>query len=224
MRLRGFSFSAPVVTDMGKACFHDQAMALRLLKPNAQSPSSFLLWCRGQQTNNKQRKKINQMKNSILNIALLALLGGSFAVPAFAGASAQQTVTYEVQAINELAVSEATASLTVNAAIAGSAPTSANDSTTSYAITTNEAGRKITGSINTAMPSGVALSVNLAAPSGATSAGPVALSTTAQDLVTGISTLNESGKSISYSLSATAAAGVVPSASKTVTLTITAEV
>ena len=72
------------------------------------------------------------------------------------------------------------------------------------------------------MPSGVTLSASLAAPTGATSVGPVALTGTAQDLVTGIATLNESGKVITYNLSATSAAGVVASASKTVTLTITA--
>ncbi len=63
----------------------------------------------------------------------------------------------------------------------------------------------------------------LGAPTGATSAGKVALSSTAADLVTGISTLNETGKSIAYELAATSAAGVVPAASTTVTLTIMAE-
>ena len=70
------------------------------------------------------------------------------------------------------------------------------------------------------MPSGTTLTANLAAPSGATSAGAVALSTKAADLVTGISTLNASGLAITYSLSATTAAGVVASTVKTVTLTI----
>lgn len=139
-----------------------------------------------------------------------------------AGSSTTQTVTYEVQAINELAVSGSTASLTVNSATAGSAPNAVTDASTSYAITTNETNRKITGKLNTDMPSGVTLSVTLAAPTGATSAGKTALSSTDADLVTGISTLNESGKSITYELAATSAAGVVSSASKTVTLTITA--
>lgn len=151
------------------------------------------------------------------------IIAGLGAGAAFAGNTAQQTVTYEVQAINELSVSAATASLIVNSATAGSAPNVATDATTSYAITTNESNRKITGAINSNMPGGVTLSVTLAAPTGATSSGKLALSTTAVDLVRGISTLNESGKGISYELAATSAAGVVASATKTVTLTITAD-
>jgi hypothetical protein len=131
-------------------------------------------------------------------------------------------VTYEVTAINELSVSAATAALTVSTATAGSAPDAVSDATTTYAITTNEEGRKITGAINTAMPAGVTLTANLAAPTEGTSIGAVALTATAADLVTGISTLNESGKVITYGLSATSAAGVVAEATKTVTLTITA--
>lgn len=162
------------------------------------------------------------MKNSIKATITTLIVSGLAASAVLAGPTAQQTVTYEVSAINELSVSSPTVSLTVNAATAGSAPTAASDSSTSYAITTNESNRKITGILNTAMPSGVSLSASLAAPTGATSVGPVALTGTAQDLVTGISTLNESGKVITYNLSATSAAGVVPSASKTVTLTVTA--
>ncbi len=161
------------------------------------------------------------MINQTKTIAAI-LTAGLVSINAFAADTATQTVTYEVTAINELSVSAATASLTVNSATAGSAPNAATDASTSYAITTNEEGRKITGSINSAMPTGVTLSATLAAPTGATSGGKLALSTTAVDLVTGISTLNESGKTISYELAATSAAGVVPSATKTVTLTITA--
>jgi hypothetical protein len=110
--------------------------------------------------------------------------------------------------------------ITVNAATAGSAPTAATDATTTYAVTTNETGQKITGEIDSNMPTGVTLTVALVAPTGGTSTGATSLTTVAADLVTGIATLNESGKTITYSLSATSAAGVVSSASKIVTLTI----
>jgi hypothetical protein len=50
----------------------------------------------------------------------------------------------------------------------------------------------------------------------------VTLGTTAADVVTGISRLNESGKSIGYTLSTTASAGMVNPHSRTVTLTVTA--
>ena len=162
------------------------------------------------------------MKNSI-KTSIVTLIVSGLASSLLAADSAQQTVTYEVSAINELSVSSPTVSLTVNAATAGSAPTEASDATTSYAITTNESARKITGSLNSDMPAGVVLSASLAAPTGAASVGAVDLSTADEDLVTGISKLNESGKTITYNLSATSAAGVVASASKTVTLTVTAQ-
>lgn len=138
-------------------------------------------------------------------------------------ASAQtgtQDVSFEVQAINEIAFT-GSPSLVISSATAGSAPTSATANAT-YAVTTNESSRKITAQINSAMPSGATLSVTLAAPAGGTSAGAVQLSTTAQDVVTGISTLNASGLNVTYGLAATAAAGVIPASTRTVTYTIVA--
>ena len=58
------------------------------------------------------------------------------------------------------------------------------------------------GGHNRGKRGGVTLSATLAAPTGATSGGKLALSTTAADVVTGISTLNASGKSIGYELAA----------------------
>jgi hypothetical protein len=163
-----------------------------------------------------------KMKSPFKAVIAAILTTGILAGAGYAADSATQTVTFEVTAINELSISGNPAPLTVSTATAGGAPNSVSDSTTSYSITTNETNRKITGALNTDMPSGVTLSVSLAAPAGATSAGPQALSTTAADLVTGISTLNETAKTITYQLSAASAAGVVPSGTRTVTLTITA--
>jgi hypothetical protein len=132
---------------------------------------------------------------------------------------ATQTVSFEVQAINSISVSGAP-SLTIVAANAGSAPTTVTASA-SYAITTNEVGQKVTASIDSDMPSGVTLSVLLGEPTGASATQQV-LSTTAQDVLSGVSTLSESGLSIEYTLSATAAAGVVAADSRTVTYTIIA--
>ena len=158
-------------------------------------------------------------KLTVIFAAALILGAGGMAM---AAETANQTVTYEIQAINELSVSGNPGALTVNAAVAGEAPTAVSDATSSYAITTNETSRKITGAIDTAMPAGVTLTANLAAPAGGSSTGAVALTNTATDLVTGISTLNETAKGITYGLSATSAAGVVASATKTVTFTIAA--
>ena len=161
-------------------------------------------------------------KTKAIAAALLAAGFLSLAQHAVASDTATQTVTFSVTAINELSVSGNPAPLIVSTATAGGAPNVATDATTTYAITTNEEGRKITGSINTPMPTGVTLAVALDAPNGATSVGQVTLGTSPIDLVTGISTLNDASKAITYSLAATSAAGVVPSASRVVTLTVTA--
>lgn len=141
---------------------------------------------------------------------------------AFAANTATQTVTFEVQAIDEMSASGDPGALTISTATAGSEPTDATDTGTTYAVTTNGTGKKITGDIDSDMPSNTMLQVNLGAPTGGSSSGDVALSTTAADLVTGITQRAESGLTVSYTLSATVAAGVVGSAARTVTLTLTA--
>lgn len=142
------------------------------------------------------------------------------AASAAAAQTATQTVTFQVDAINEIAFAGAP-SLVINSATAGSAPTSATSAVATWAVTTNQTGSKITASINAAMPAGLTLSANLAAPAGATSLGLTALSTVAVDLVTGITKLAASALGVTYQLDATAAAGVVASQSRTVTYTIT---
>lgn len=158
------------------------------------------------------------MKLSHLSSSLTIVLVG---LTSIAGAQTQ-TVTYSVSAINEMSVSGNPGALNIITAMAGSAPTSVTDATTTWAITTNQTGTKIQAAINSAMPSGMILNLTMAAPSGATSAGAVSLGIVAADVVTGISNLNESAKAVTYSLAATAAAGVVASASKTVTYTVVA--
>jgi len=150
-------------------------------------------------------------------------IGAVVALAAVSTASAQtatQTVTFQVSAINQVAVTGAP-SLVINAAAAGSAPTSVTAAGNTWSVTTNQSGAKITASIASAMPAGLTLSANLGAPAGATTNGLVALSNVAADMVTGITKLNASGLSLSYQLDATAAAGVVSSATRVVTYTIT---
>ena len=141
---------------------------------------------------------------------------------AFAGNTAQQTVTFEVQAIDEISASGNPAALVISTATAGSEPDDATNNTTTYAVTTNGTNKKITGAIDSAMPANTTLQVNLTAPTDGSSAGGVALSATAADLVTGITQKAESGLTITYTLSATVSAGIVASDSRTVTLTLTA--
>ena len=149
----------------------------------------------------------------------------ALALVALAGVSAQaqtatQTVTFAVNAINQIAFT-GSPSLTITTAVAGSAPTSVTDATSSWAVTTNQTGAKITASIPTAMPTGLTLSTNLAAPAGATSAGYMALGTVAVDCVTTITKLQQGSLAVTYKLDATAAAGVVASSTRVVTYTIT---
>ena len=140
---------------------------------------------------------------------------------ALAASTSTQTVTFQVTAINEIAASGNPAPLIVNTATAGAQPIAAINSATTYAITTNETNKKITGVLDSAMPAGTTLKINLAAPTGASSAGDVSLTNVASDLVTAITKVAESGKTITYTFSASIGAGVVASSTRTVTLTIT---
>jgi hypothetical protein len=162
------------------------------------------------------------MKNTIKNTIATFVVSGLAAGTMIAGPTATQTVSYSVAAINELSVSGNPGALLVDSATAGGAPVSDTDASTSYAITTNEVDRKITGSINAEMPNGVTLSVALAS-AGGESLNSKALGMNPVDLANDISTLNESGNVITYELEATSAAGVVVPSTKTVTFTVTAD-
>ncbi len=140
---------------------------------------------------------------------------------ALAANTAQQTVTFQVDAINEISVSGNPGDLVINTATPGSQPTDDTDNSTSWAVTTNGTNKKMTGGINDNMPANVTLQVNLVAPTGGSSSGDQSLSTTAADLVTSVTGVAESGLTITYTLSATIAAGVVAQDTRTVTLTLT---
>ena len=150
--------------------------------------------------------------------AVLALVAVAVAPVAHAQ-TANQTVTFTVNAINQIAFT-GTPSLTITTAGAGSAPTSVTDATAAWAVTTNQTGAKITASIPTVMPAGLTLSVALGAPTGGTTAGSLALGTIGVDLVTAITKLAQGSLAVTYKLDATPAAGVVTSATRVVTYTI----
>ena len=149
-------------------------------------------------------------------LATLALVAAASTARA---QTSTQTVNFQVDAVNQIAFT-GSPSLVINTATAGSNPTGATANAT-WAVTTNQSGAKITASIGSNMPAGLTLSVNLTAPAGGSSAGSQSLSTTDVDVVTGISQLAQSAIALQYSLTATAAAGVVSSTSRTVTYTIT---
>jgi hypothetical protein len=111
--------------------------------------------------------------------------------------------------------------LTINTATAGQQPDEVSDSSTTYSVTTNGSNKKITGALDSNMPQYTTLKANLAAPTGGTSAGDVTLSATSSNLVTGISTLAEQGKTITYKFSAQPEAGTSINDSRVVTFTLT---
>ena len=150
-------------------------------------------------------------------LATVALVVG--AASAASAQTSTQVVTFQVTAINQIAF-VGSPSLVVNTATAGSNPTSASDASASWGVTTNQTNAKITASINSNMPAGLTLSVALAAPAGSTAIGN-SLSTTAVDLVTGITKLAQASLGVIYTLDATPVAGVVASTTRTVTYTIT---
>src|SRR6266545_6919173 len=134
--------------------------------------------------------------------------------------TATQVVRFQVNAINQVAVSGSPAPMVINSATPGSAPAPVIGGGTTYALTTNESNQKITASIDQPLPSGVTLEVTLSAPAGASSAGAVPLSTAGADVVTGISSASASALPITYRLSATPAVQMSAPESRTVTFTI----
>ena len=156
----------------------------------------------------------NRIARSAAALALVTL-----AVAGTAGAQTQ-TINFSVAAINQLALSGNTVTLNIVSAAAGSNPTQATDNASTWAVTTNQSGAKISASLNSDMPSGLTLQVSLGAPAGASSVGAVTLSSASADLVTGVSQGAASGLAMNYTLDATPTAGVT-SGTRTVTYTIT---
>ncbi|MDB4877406.1 MAG: hypothetical protein JWM41_3852 [Gemmatimonadetes bacterium] len=133
---------------------------------------------------------------------------------------ATQVVSFRVEAIQEVSV-EGSPSLTISSAIAGQAPTSVTASGSTWNVSTNLTGAKVTASLESDMPSGVTLSIDLAPPPGATSAGRKPLGAAPVDLVTNVTKLTATHLPLSYRLDATPRAGIVTAGTRVVTFTIT---
>lgn len=110
----------------------------------------------------------------------------------------------------------------VSSAVAGSEPVPVTLPGGTYTVVTGNPNRTyaITAQLNSNMPPGTTLAITLAAPPGATSLGAVAMDVTARNVVTGIGRNVNSTQNITYTFTATTAAGVVPLSSRAVTLTI----
>ena len=121
-----------------------------------------------------------------------------------------------------IAVSGSPGPFHITTAISGSNPTTITNSTTTYTVVTPNPPHtfKVTAQLNAAMPAGTALTGTFAPPAGGTSSGAISLDATARDVVTGIPRKTNETMGITYQFSASPLAGVVPSSSRTVTLTI----
>jgi hypothetical protein len=120
-----------------------------------------------------------------------------------------------------LSVSGNPGTMTVSSAVAGSQPLTITNNGTTYTVSALLIQpKKITAQVNTNMPTAVTLTILLVAPSGATSAGRVALDNVPRDVVTNITNTLPQARAIEYQLTATVAAGVIPTTTRTVTLTL----
>lgn len=151
---------------------------------------------------------------------LIAVFGGS--ALAQVGSTAIQVVTIEVKPITKISVTGNPSPLIVTDALAGSGLTSVEDQNSRYNVTTNLENMKIVASIDSKMPEGTKLLINLES-SKANSAGLVDLTraTTPVDVVTGFSRGTDQNQTIKYVFSANSDIGEIASQSRTITLTLT---
>lgn len=121
-----------------------------------------------------------------------------------------------------LSVSGPPAPFVITTAVAGSEPAAITNSITTYFVKAKTAAgpQKITAALDSPMPPGTTLTIQLVPSAGATSLGAVSLDMTNRAVVINIAKENGSTLGITYVFSATVAAGVVPSQSRTVTLTL----
>ena len=121
-----------------------------------------------------------------------------------------------------LTVSGSPAPFVLSTAVAGSQPTAlANNSTTYFVKAKNSAGaQKITAQLDAPMPPGTTLTIQLGTPAGATNLGAVPLDAIPRDVVVNIAKENGVTLGVTYGFTATVAAGVLSTQTRTVTLTL----
>jgi hypothetical protein len=131
---------------------------------------------------------------------------------------ASQQVAINVAEIAVIAV-QGNINMVISTATAGQAPDPATASAT-YALTTNGKNQKISAELDQSMPNGLSLFATMAAPSKAKSAGKIELSNKPSDLVSSITSVNESGLELTYEAVATVNA-TPDNVVRTVTYTVT---
>jgi hypothetical protein len=151
------------------------------------------------------------MKRTSRSLATLMLV--SLAAAPAAAQTATQVVRFRVLVQQQAVVQRMPAPLAPRAGAAAV-------STGAYGYAANESNRKITASLNQAMPEGSSLAVTLAAPAGARSAGETTLGTDDRDVVTAIPASQSSGLPVRYAVRAPE--GLGGSEQRLVTYTVTA--
>lgn len=141
----------------------------------------------------------------------------------WAGNNATVVVSFKVTPISSIEVSGGPQLLEVFPHTTGDGTYEARDGSTTYSFYTNEKRRVITGAVDQPTPDHTKLQVQLAAPSGGSSAGDVTLSTTPRVLVSGVGKERGTNLPIIYTFSATKEAGKVPLTRRTIVYTITGE-
>jgi DNA-binding response OmpR family regulator len=170
---------------------------------------------------------LQALKGDTMKIARTVLctatLIASVAAVSAAQNTAAQTFNVSVAAINQLSVSGNPLPLSVTTAVAGSNLSTAVNTATTWAVTTNQSGAIVSAAITSGgvLPTGVTLSAMLTAPtaSGA-STGLKALGTSGVNLVTGLGKVYQSGMTVEYDLTADISAGVVAPTARTITFTL----
>jgi hypothetical protein len=139
--------------------------------------------------------------------------------PSAVGAqTATQAVTFSVVSSSMVTIGNLAA--TSREAVAPR--TSAKVAVASYAVATNENDQKITASLDESVPQAMSLSVALGAPRGAVSGGFRRLSTTATDVVTGITRTDGAALPMRYQWKRVPSISMTTPKHRVVTYTITA--
>jgi len=154
------------------------------------------------------------MKLTARSIATFVLLAAATA-PASAQQTATQLVRFSVRAQQQAEVQRVPAAMSID----GRGPAVA---TGSYVFSSNESNRKISASLDQAMPSGASLVVTMEAPDGARSAGATTLGTDAKDMVTAIPAVVSSGLPVRYAVRGSVEDANGSAEQRLVTYTVTA--
>jgi len=144
-------------------------------------------------------------------MVILALFAAT--APVVAAQSATQVVRFRVLPQQQSVVQHMPAAMAPRGAAGAEA-------TGSYGFASNDSNRKITASLDQAMPNGASLAVAMTAPAGARSAGESTLGTEAVDVVTAIPASQSSGLPVRYIVRAPA--GLQAAEQRMVTYTVTA--